>query len=166
MIQTASHGALSFQDWFVKHRTQPVPTRVWSDGAPAPAPGVLEAIAAADVVLLGPSNPYVSIDPILALRDVRDALAARPVVAVSPIVHGQAVKGPLATMIPQLTGRAASAAEVARHYGRLLKGFVVSKGDEAGIDGPRVLATDVVMKDRADRARLAREVLAFAESLA
>ncbi len=166
MIDTKADGTLSFQDWFVKHRTAPVPVRVWSDGAPAPAPGVLEAIAAADVVLFGPSNPFVSIDPILALRDVRDALAAKKVIAVSPIVHGEAVKGPLATMIQQLTGRAASAAEVARHYGRLLAGYVVAKGDEAGIDGPRVLGTDVIMHSRADRARLAREVLEFARTFA
>ena len=166
MIDTAADGTLSFQDWFVKHRTTPVPVRVWSDGAPAPAPGVLEAITAADVVLIGPSNPFVSIDPILALRDVREALATKKVMAVSPIVHGAAVKGPLASMIQQLTGRDASAAEVARHYGRLLAGFVVAKGDDSGIDGPRVLATDVVMHDRADRKRLAREVLDFAEIFA
>jgi LPPG:FO 2-phospho-L-lactate transferase len=166
MIDTAADGTLSFQDWFVKHRTRPVPVRVWSDGAPAPAPGVLEAIAAADVVLIGPSNPFVSIEPILGLRDVREALGTKQVIAVSPIVHGQAVKGPLAAMIQQLAGRPASAAEVARHYGRLLAGYVVAKGDEADIDGPRVLATDVVMRDRPDRTRLAREVLAFAGTFA
>jgi LPPG:FO 2-phospho-L-lactate transferase len=165
MIDTAEHGTLTFQDWFVRHRTAPPPLRVWFDGAPTVAPGVIEAIEAADVVLIGPSNPYVSIDPILGLGGVRDALAGKVVVAVSPILHGEAVKGPLATMIPLLGGSAASAAAVARHYGRLLAGFVVERGDEADVDGPAVLATGILMKDRADRRRLAAEVLDFAASL-
>jgi LPPG:FO 2-phospho-L-lactate transferase len=130
------------------------------------APGVLEALDACDVVVIGPSNPYVSIDPILSLAGVREALAGRTVVAVSPILRGEAVKGPLAAMIPLLGGgEAASAAAVARHYGRLLAGFVVERGDEAEVDGPAVLATSILMRDRADRRRLAAEVLDFAAGL-
>jgi LPPG:FO 2-phospho-L-lactate transferase len=166
MIDTREHGTLTFQDWFVRHRTAPPPLRVWFEGATVPAPGVVDAIAEADLVLIGPSNPYVSIDPILSLDGVRAALAQRPVIAVSPIVHGEAVKGPLARMLLELTARPATAASVARHYGRLLSGFVVERGDETEVDGPVVLATDVVMHDRADRRRLAEEVLRFAARLA
>jgi LPPG:FO 2-phospho-L-lactate transferase len=157
-------GPLPFQDWFVGRRAQPEVRRVRFEGQPPPAPGVLEAIAHCEVALIGPSNPYVSIDPILSLAGVREALAKKAVVAVSPIVGGRAVKGPLGTMIPQLTGQPASAAAVARHYGPLLSAMVVERGDE--IDGVRCLATDTVMKTRDDRLRLAREVLAFAEASA
>jgi len=155
-------GPLTFQDWLVRERGRPTVTRVWSEGASQPAPGVVEAIDAADVVVIGPSNPYVSIDPILGLDGVRAALARRPVIAVSPIVGGRAVKGPLAGMIESLAGRAPSAAAVAAHYGALLHGFVVEPGDGVGL---RVATreTPVVMRDRADRARLAREVLELAE---
>lgn len=166
LIDTAEHGALIFQDWFVKHRTKPVPTRVRLGATPPPAPAVLPLIAEADVVMFGPSNPYVSIDPILQLPGVRDAIAARPVVAVSPIVGGAAVKGPLAEMLATLDGVTPSAGAVAAHYAGLLAGYVVQSGDEATVSGPRVLATDTMMRTRADSLRLAREVLAFAEGLA
>lgn len=162
MIETVSHGTLPFQEWFVGRRAQPAVRAVRFDGRPPPAPGVLEAIDAADVVLIGPSNPYVSIDPILALDGVRAALARRPVVAVSPIVGGRAVKGPLGTMIPELTGAAPSAAAIARHYGPLLRGLVVERGDEHDVAGVAVRATDTIMRTRADRLRLAEETLAFA----
>jgi LPPG:FO 2-phospho-L-lactate transferase len=117
------------------------------------------ALRGAEVVVIGPSNPYVSIDPILSLPGVREAVFARPVVAVSPIVGGKAVKGPLAQMIPDLDGVAPSAAAVAAHYPRL-SGMVAERGDT--VPGLRVLATDTVMRDVADSERLAREVLDFA----
>jgi len=155
-------GTLSFQNWLVRRRGQVAVERIWSAGSTAPAPGVLDAIHAADVVVIGPSNPYVSIDPILGLDGVRAALAERRVVAVSPIVAGKAVKGPLAEMIPQLAGRPPSAAAIADHYGRLLRGFVLERGDDAP-EGVPVLHTGTVIAARADRERLAREVLAFAD---
>lgn len=160
----------SFQDWFVRLRAQPAVRRVWFDGSPRPAPGVLAALEAADLILIGPSNPYVSIDPILSLDGVRAALGRRRAVALSPIVGGRAVKGPLAEMIPRLGGRPASAAAIAGHYGELLAGLVVERGDEAelavyGDRGLPVHATATVMSDRADRRRLAREILRFADSL-
>src|SRR5206468_3393486 len=92
MIETAGEGTLPFQHWFVRRRAEPAVRRVFFDGNPPPAPDVIPAIERADVVLIGPSNPYVSIDPILSLPGVRDALAKRSVVAVSPIVRGAAVK--------------------------------------------------------------------------
>jgi LPPG:FO 2-phospho-L-lactate transferase len=131
---------------------------------------VLAAIAGADVVIIGPSNPYVSIDPILGLDGVLTALAHKRVIAVSPIVGGQAVKGPLAAMIEGLAGRAPSAAVIADHYGSLVTGLVVERGDEDAVKASRpalpVRATATVMHDRDDRERLAAEVLAFAEELA
>jgi LPPG:FO 2-phospho-L-lactate transferase len=163
MIDT-TEGTLSFQDWLVRRRAEPAVTRVWSAGRAEVSPAVLAALADADVIVIGPSNPYVSIDPILGLPGVRAAMRA-PVVAVSPIVGGKAVKGPLAAMIPRLApGTDASAAAIAAHYGELLAGIVVERGD-TGPDGLPALATATVMGDRADRARLAREVLTFAEGL-
>jgi LPPG:FO 2-phospho-L-lactate transferase len=162
MLDT-DEGTLSFQVWFVRRRAQPVVRRVWFEGAPPPAPSVLPAIAAADVVVIGPSNPYVSIDPILSRPGVRAALGGRKVVAVSPIVGGRAVKGPLGAMIPQLGGEPPSAAAVAHHYEGLLGGIIVERGDE--VPGLRVVATDTLMRSRADSRRLADELLAFAERL-
>ncbi len=164
MIDTHDQGTLSFQDWFVRHRAAPSVRAVRFEGDPPPAPALLPALAEADVVLIGPSNPYVSIDPILSRPGVRAALAGRKVFAVSPIVGGRAVKGPLGSMIPELTGQEATAAAIARHYQGMLTGLVVERGDEAGVTGLPVLATDTVMRSRADSLRLARDVLAFAES--
>ena len=165
MIDTVDQGTLSFQDWFVRHRAGPAVRAVRFEGDPPPAPAVLPALAAADLVVFGPSNPYVSIDPILSRPGVRAALAGRPVIAVSPIVGGRAVKGPLGTMIPELAGLPPSPAAIVQHYGGLLTGIVVERGDEGGVTGIPVLATDTVMRSRADSLRLAREVLAFAGSL-
>ena len=158
-------GTLDFQDWLVRRRGAPVATAVRSTGPSAPSPAVLAAIAAADVVVIGPSNPYVSIDPILALDGVRAALARRPVIAVSPIVGGRAVKGPLAAMIGQLAGCAPSPEAIAAHYADLLHGLVIEGGDPVP-DGVPVLAEATVMTTPDDRARLARAVLAFAERFA
>ncbi|MEZ4268970.1 MAG: 2-phospho-L-lactate transferase [Myxococcota bacterium] len=155
-------GELSFQDWLVRERGAPPVDAVRFGGLPQPAPGVLESLDAADLVVLGPSNPYVSIDPILALTGVRDALSRRPVVALSPIVSGRAVKGPLAEMIPRLASEPASAGAIRRHYGPLLNAMVVEAGDEGLVADLPVLGTQTVMGDRADRARLARELLDFA----
>jgi LPPG:FO 2-phospho-L-lactate transferase len=166
LIDTPDHGTLSFQDWFVRHRAAPVVRAVRFDGDPPPAPDVLPAIEEADLVVIGPSNPYVSIDPILTRPGVRAALSRRPVIAVSPIVGGQAVKGPLGSMIPQLTGAPPTAVAVARHYEGLLAGIVVERGDEDGFGDLPVRAFDTVMKSRADSLSLAQEVLAFAGSLA
>src|SRR5262249_46335586 len=134
------------------------------DGHPPPAPGLLDAIERCELVLIGPSNPYVSIDPILSLDGVQAALAKKLVVAVSPIVGGRAVKGPLGSMIPQLAGAAPSAGAIAQHYRGWLRGLVVERGDENGVECA-VHATDTIMKSRDDRLRLAKETLDFATGL-
>jgi LPPG:FO 2-phospho-L-lactate transferase len=164
-IETTNEGTLGFQHWLVRRRGEPSVTRVRFEGQAQATPEVLAAIDAADLAVIGPSNPYVSVDPILSLAGVRERLAHRPVVAVSPIVGGRAIKGPLAEMIPALAQQQASAFAIAAHYGTLLKGLVLERGDErAGSELP-LLATRTVMRTRRDRTRLARELLAFAETL-
>lgn len=164
MIETELEGTLEFQHWLVRRRAEPKVRAVRYVGADEPSREAVEAIRAADLVVLCPSNPYVSLDPILTLRGVRDALAGRAVIAVSPIVNGGAVKGPLGSMIPALEGRAPSAAAIAAHYVPLLSAIVVEAGDESGLELP-ALGTSTVMRSRDDRERLAREVLAFWERL-
>jgi LPPG:FO 2-phospho-L-lactate transferase len=166
LIETREDGTLPFQEWFVRRRAEPRVRAIRFDGRTAAAPGVIEAIDGCDVVVFGPSNPYVSIDPILSLRGVRDAIARKPVVALSPIVGGAAVKGPLATMIVDLAGEPPSAGAVARHYRGLVRAMVVERGDEAATGPVPVLATSTIMRSRDDRLRLAQEILAFAEGVA
>ncbi len=170
-VQT-DEGELAFQEYFVRRGWQ-VPVRglrLAGMEAARPAPGVLAALAAAEAIILCPSNPFLSIDPILALRGVREALQrAHPVVAVTPIVGGQALKGPAAKMMAEL-GLEVSPVTVAAYYQDFLDGFVldaVDAGQAARIEalGPRVLVADTVMRTPDDRARLACEVLAFAKTL-
>lgn len=163
-IATHQKGLLAFQEWLVKERAPRVQS-VHFEGEPDASAEVLAALSAADLIVIGPSNPFVSVDPILSLRGVRERIAGKRVLAVSPIVQGRAVKGPLADMIGSLLGRAPSAAAVAGHYGSLLSGFVVEHGDEADLGELPVLATSTVMKSSAERAELARQVLAFAQQL-
>jgi LPPG:FO 2-phospho-L-lactate transferase len=165
MVVTTSEGILPFQEWFVVRCAQPALRAVRFEGDGRAADAVLAAIDSSDVVLIGPSNPYVSIDPILVLKGVREAIARKPVVALSPIVHGAAIKGPLATMLRELTGEAASAGAVVRHYSGLVSAAVVEQGDEATVAEVPVLGTSTVMRSQNDRVRLAREVLAFAERM-
>jgi LPPG:FO 2-phospho-L-lactate transferase len=161
MIETTDEGTLPFQQWFVRRRAEPPVRAVRFDGGRAPAPAVIDSIDACDLVVVGPSNQYVSVDPILCLDGVREAIGRKPVVALSPIVGGAAIKGPLATMIRDLTGEAASAGAVARHYGGLIRAMVVERGDEETVASIPVLGTSTVMRSRDDRLRLARELLAF-----
>jgi LPPG:FO 2-phospho-L-lactate transferase len=162
MIDTQERGTLTFQEWFVRYRTEPAAVRVWFDGDASATPEVLDAVRGADLVVIGPSNPYVSIDPILGLPGLRDAVFSRPVVAVSPIVNGQAVKGPLASMIPKLAGVPPSAAAIAAHYPGL-RGIVVQYGD--AVPGMPAWEEETVMRSADDSERLAKALLAHAESV-
>lgn len=169
MIETRDDGDLPFQTWFVQKRAEPAVARVRFDGGAA-TPEVLEALGGADAILVAPSNPYVSIDPILSLAGVREAVFARPVVAVSPLVGGRAIKGPLASMVPALSGEPASARAIARHYARRAAprpariGLVVDEQDV--VDDVPCLATNVLMTSVDAAAELARRTVAFAERLA
>jgi LPPG:FO 2-phospho-L-lactate transferase len=164
LVTTFEHGSLPFQEWLVQRRAPRV-TAVRFEGAREPSRAVLRALESADLVVIGPSNPYVSIDPILSLAGVRERMADKLVVALSPIVGGKAVKGPLADMIRALDGLDPSPAAIVRHYDGLLSAIVVEQGDQGFVDELAVLATQTVMGGAADRARLASEILSFAETL-
>jgi LPPG:FO 2-phospho-L-lactate transferase len=134
--------------------------------AARPTPEVLDAIGRARAIVIGPSNPIVSVGPIIAVPGMREALrsAAAPIVAVSPIVGGEVLKGPTAACLAW-AGQAATAAGVAAVYGDLLDGMVADERLPEGTALP-LLETDLLMSDAAGRQRLARETLAFATALA
>ncbi|MDP8950072.1 MAG: 2-phospho-L-lactate transferase [Actinomycetota bacterium] len=168
-VLDAPDGPLEFQEYFVRRGQRDevlgVELRGIEDARPTDA--VLEALAAAEVAIFCPSNPVVSIGPILAVPGMRKALAASraPKIAVSPIVGGRALKGPADRMLASL-GHEVSAAGVARMYEGLVDGMVIDRVDEENRSevealGMRVLATDAIMRDAPDRERLAREVLEF-----
>jgi LPPG:FO 2-phospho-L-lactate transferase len=178
LVPTLVHtpdGVLGFQDYFVGRRCEPKVNGFTFSGADAaiPAPGVLQALAEADLIVICPSNPWVSVDPILAVAGVRDVLRQRPVLAVSPIIGGQTVKGPAAKMFSEL-GFSPSALSVAHHYGSrsedgLLTGFVMDSVDESLVEtlqasGLSVFATNTIMKNPQDRLRLAGELLQFSQT--
>ena len=129
---------------------------------------VAAALEEADLILIAPSNPFVSIDPILNVYPIREMISDLPesVVAVSPIIDGEAVKGPAAKMMGEL-GMQVSSATIAEYYGELIDVFVTDKREneleerEGDLDHLTVLQTDTLMLDRADRRRLAREILNF-----
>lgn len=163
LVETHDEGTLDFQTWLVGHRGAPRVRALRFEGPRDTTPEVHAALEAADLIVIAPSNPYVSIDPIIALDGVRDRLREKLVVAVSPIVDGRAVKGPLAAMIPELAGQPASAAAIARHYGALVSVLVVEHGDDGG-PTTRTVQTNTVMKSVEDRIALARAVLDAARS--
>jgi LPPG:FO 2-phospho-L-lactate transferase len=163
-IVITEQGELAFQEYFVALRCEPAVTGFRFEGIETarPAPGVLEAIRQADGVIICPSNPWVSIDPILAVPGVWKAVREKPVIAVSPIIGGKALKGPAAKMYSEL-GITPTALAVAEHYGDLLSGFVL---DEIDMNltkslNHKVLITDTIIYKEEDRKRLGEEVLSF-----
>lgn len=168
-IVETEEGDLAFQEYFVARACEPKVNGFRFAGADSaePPPGVLEAITEAEFVVLCPSNPWVSMAPILAISDLHTALEKKPVLALSPIIGGKAVKGPAAKMFAEL-GLEPSALAVAQHYGPLLTGFVLDVVDREQLNaiealGIMALATDTLMKSSADRQRLAKEVLEFGQ---
>jgi LPPG:FO 2-phospho-L-lactate transferase len=167
MVRT-DDGWLAFQEYFVRRRQEDIVREIRFDGAATPAPGVINAIAEASVVLLAPSNPIVSIGPILALAGMRSALAhtPAPIVAISPIVGGKALKGPAATMLESL-GHEVSPVGVARLYADFLDALVLDERD-AGLAprvesaGPRAIVAPTIMRDLAAKELLARVAIAAA----
>jgi LPPG:FO 2-phospho-L-lactate transferase len=165
-IVNTEEGEMAFQEYFVHRQCHPRVRGFRFEGIQnaRAAPGVLEAIEGADLVVICPSNPWVSVDPILAIPGVRELMGIhRKVFGVSPIIAGQAVKGPAAKMYAEL-GVEPSALAVAKHYGGLLDGFVFDKQDVNSLDairalGVRPLVTDTLMKTPADRYRVAGEIL-------
>lgn len=163
-------GDLPFQHYFVERRCAPVVRSVRFEGAAEAraAPGVVEAILGADTraILIAPSNPYLSIDPILAVPEIPAALmaAAAPVVAVSPIVGGQAVKGPTAKLMAEL-GVAITPRSIADHYAGLIGALLVDVRDDAADIGVETAIADTLMVTLEDRARVAAAALALADGL-
>jgi LPPG:FO 2-phospho-L-lactate transferase len=172
MVDTPA-GRLEFQEYFVHRHQEDDVLGVEFVGAAdsSPAPSVLDAIAAAELLVLCPSNPIVSIEPILAVPGIREAIerACAPVIAVSPIVGGKALKGPADKMLATL-GHEVSAKGIAAQYQGLIDAIVIDHQDDHLKDsiealGQLVLVTQSIMGDTDDRRRLAAEVLDFGRSL-
>jgi LPPG:FO 2-phospho-L-lactate transferase len=163
-IQTDA-GELEFQDWFVRrgHRDEVVGVRYEGAENARPAPGVLEAFAEADLILIAPSNPFVSIGPVLAVQELRAAFTNRrvPSVAVSPLIGGKAVKGPADRMLNRLAG-GTGPAQVASCYKGLIDALVYDESDgEVELD-VRSIVTNTLMSDADARRRLAEAALSVA----
>jgi LPPG:FO 2-phospho-L-lactate transferase len=166
IVETAE-GDLEFQDYFVRRRCEPAVRGFLLRGLPAAYPSreFLGALDAADAVVLCPSNPLVSLGPILALPGIREKAAAKPSAAVTPIIGGRAIKGPLAKMLGEL-GRDPSAVEAARELRGAVRGFILDREDSplaADIEalGFRVGLADTLMSDDRQRKSLAAETLRF-----
>ena len=163
-------GRFAFQQWFVArgHRDEVDAVEYEGAGEARAAPGVLEALETADLIVLAPSNPYVSIGPILAVAEIRLALARRrvPAVAVSPLIGGRAVKGPADRMLQRLAG-GTSPAHVAARYEGLIDALVLDEVDEAGAAelSVRPIVTRTLMRDESARKRLAEAALEAAGAL-
>jgi len=158
-------GTFPFQEWFVArgHRDEVDAVRFEGDESARAAPGVLDAIAGADLILLAPSNPYVSVGPILAVRELREALGRRrvPSVAVSPLIGGRAVKGPADRMLRRLAG-GTSPRHVAGCYPGLVDALVVDEADADDLEGlgdVRPIVTRTLMRDGDARRRLAEAAM-------
>lgn len=174
-------GDMPFQEYFVRKQCQPRVKgfRFMGVEKATPAPGLLDAIQESEIVIICPSNPWVSIDPILAVPGIKPALMAaleekKPIIAVSPIVGGEAIKGPAAKMYSEL-GYRPSALAVAQHYGAQIKGGLVSGLVIDHLDheltnsiaefGVHPLVANTIMKSSTDRRQLAVTVLEFASRL-
>ena len=163
----SNEGILEFQRYFVARQCAPRVNAIRFEGAESarPAPGVIEAILSADVLFVAPSNPYLSIDPLLAIPAIADALTAAtaPVIVISPIVGGTAVKGPTAKIMAEL-GIAPDNDAIAAHYSAFADALLIDRSDRP----PATLAsrtTDTMMHMLDDKVRVAREAVALADSL-
>ena len=163
-LQTSA-GRFSFQEWFVArgHRDEVDALHYAGADTAAPAPGAVAALRQADLILIAPSNPYVSIGPILAVAELEAALRSRtaPVVAVSPLIGGRAVKGPADRMLARLAG-GTSPAHVASCYSGLIDALVLDEADAHDVENlaVRPVVTKTLMSDADARRRLAQAVLA------
>ncbi len=168
MVKTAEFGQLSFQEYFVKNKCEPIVKGFTFKGIESalPSPGLVEAITRADAIFIGPSNPLVSIEPILQIPGVRNAILKKEkVIAISPIVGGKAIKGPLMKMYKEM-GREPSSITVANDYRELITGFimdVIDREHEKQLSQWDIItmSTETVMKTPQDRVRLAEISLAF-----
>lgn len=162
-------GWMDFQPWFVGARCEPRVRELAFEGAETAtaSPQAIKAIGDAQMIVIAPSNPFLSIAPILAVSGLRDAVevSTAPVLAVSPLIGGKAVKGPLARLIEDMNHET-GAGGIAHCYEGLIDGMAIDQGDKADIEtvrarGVPVLATDILMPNPAAAERLARELLVF-----
>jgi LPPG:FO 2-phospho-L-lactate transferase len=163
MVNTVEHGEIEFQEYFVRYRWQPTVKSLRLAGIEAAtlSESVRNALEAADAIIVGPSNPWLSIDPILAVPGMRDLISARPVprVAVSPIVGGRALKGPADKLMVEL-GYEASAETVLDYYGDVINGFVYDTVDaNLEIEVEHSLNCETIMKFDEDKILLAQNVI-------
>jgi len=170
-IVLSDEGELPFQEYFVHRKCEPIVNgfRFQNVEMAAPAPGVIAAIQEADLIVICPSNPWVSIDPILALPNLKSEISSHPVVAVSPIIGGKAVKGPVVKMYAEL-GIQPSALAVAKHYQDILDGFVFDIIDKNLVSEIKkldvsILTVDTLMKSPTQRKRLAQDVISLVNLL-
>ncbi|MGQ9886967.1 MAG: 2-phospho-L-lactate transferase [Aggregatilineales bacterium] len=163
MVDTVEHGEIGFQEYFVMRRWQPVVRGLRLEGIESAkmTDAVAAALAAADVIIIGPSNPWLSIGPILAVSGMLDAIVKRsvPRVAITPIIQGRSVKGPASKLMAEL-GYEPSAKTVAEYYAAVINGFVYDERD-AGMEipVPHTATFDTIINSNADRVALARKVL-------
>jgi LPPG:FO 2-phospho-L-lactate transferase len=163
IVETAEMGELGFQEYFVKHRWQPVLKSIRYDGHETAtiSESVRSALELADMVLIAPSNPWLSIAPILSISGIRELMISRdiPRVMVTPIIGGAAVKGPTAKIMGEL-GLEVTAETVARYYGDVITGFVNDNhNDELALDGIKTIQFDTLMIDLDDKMKLAQSIL-------
>jgi len=171
VISTREYGDLAFQEYFVKYQFTPTITGIKFDGidwAKAPQK-VIEKLNEAECIVICPSNPWVSILPILSIKEIKEIVLQKKAVAVSPIVGGNALKGPAAKMYKEM-GVTPSALEVARQYQPFLKGFILDTVDQKQQEilsqwGIISLATNTVMTDDEVKVELAKEVVEFSQKL-
>ncbi|MCA0453309.1 MAG: 2-phospho-L-lactate transferase [Chloroflexi bacterium] len=168
IVDTQEHGEIDFQTYFVRYRWQPTVKSLRLDGLDKAevSPEVEAALNQADALIVGPSNPWLSIDPILSVPGMRDLIGSLkiPKVAISPIVGGEAIKGPAAKLMVEL-GHESSAEAVARYYGDLIDGFVYDASDDE-MNAPQQYVTkfETIMKTDEIKVSLARNVLEWIQS--
>jgi LPPG:FO 2-phospho-L-lactate transferase len=167
IIDTREFGEINFQDYFVCKNCEPEIKNIRFEGinTAAPAPGMIDAISKADVLIICPSNPWVSIDPILSIKGVLSSIDHKPIIAISPIVEGKAIKGPAAKMYSEL-GITPSAFAVANHYKQIINAIVIDSRDSDQINSIETLGiipyiTNTIMRTYEDRLQVARDVLNF-----
>jgi LPPG:FO 2-phospho-L-lactate transferase len=170
-VYTSDEGDLEFQEYFVHQQCKPQIRGFRFEGAEGakPAPGVIKVIEDCDAVVLCPSNPWVSIDPILSIADIKQAIAKHLIVAVSPIIGDKTVKGPAAKMFSEL-GIKPSALAVAEHYQQLVHTIFIDQSD-AGLEkdinhlGIQTFLTNILMYNQEERGRLAKEIIEYIPSI-
>lgn len=171
LVQTKNGRVLGFQEYFVKEKCEPEVSSfefLGIENSFSTKP-VINAIQECDLIVICPSNPFVSIDPILSMPGFRQLISGKTIVAVSPIIGGRTIKGPAAKMFAEL-GMPPSAFEVARHYEDIINGFIIDTKDANEIEkinrcGIITHTTDTIMRSKEDRIRLAEESIAFGLTL-